>query len=79
MQNLNCAFCLNIIVQGKECPVCEQNFCEPCYKSWKQSASAKFFNTPCKCDGDETLAGLKYLNKLKIQYLNEVRFKCNNL
>jgi hypothetical protein len=31
-RNLSCAFCLNVIVQGKECPECEVNFCEPCHK-----------------------------------------------
>lgn len=77
-QNLMCSFCLNVIVQGAECPSCEQNFCQPCFEAWQQSTSAKFFNTPCKCDGDETLIGLKQLNKLKVDYLSQVRFKCNN-
>jgi hypothetical protein len=74
-QNLACSFCQSIVVQGKECPRCEFNFCHPCVKAWEASESAKFFKTPCKCDFVDTL---KYLNKLKIEYINQIRFRCNN-
>lgn len=65
-QVLSCGFCQNIIIQGRECPDCEQNFCHPCVKAWEASESAKYFKTPCKCNVD----GLKYLNKLKCEYMN---------
>ena len=74
-QNLSCGFCQNIIVQGKECSSCEANFCHPCVKAWEASESAKYFKTPCKCPNVDSL---KYLNKLKLEYMNQIRFKCNN-
>ena len=65
--NLSCSFCQNVIVQAKECPLCEQNFCQPCIKAWEASDSAKYFATPCKC---ENVKKLKPLNKLKTEYLS---------
>eukprot|EP00347_Sterkiella_histriomuscorum_P015132 403358202 len=60
---------------GRECPSCENNFCAPCVKRWEQSESAKFYKTPCKCENVENLKGL---NKLKVEYLQQVRFNCQN-
>lgn len=72
---LKCAFCNCVVVQGQECDSCESNFCSPCTKQWLGSEAAKIYCTPCKCpDG----SGLKQLNRLKQEYLNQVRFKCNS-
>ena len=72
---LKCTFCNCVIVQGQECDNCEGNFCAPCLKQWQASDSAKVYSTPCKCPDN---AHLKQLNKLKQEYLNQIRFKCNN-
>ena len=63
-----------MIVQGSECDTCENNFCAPCLKQWQASDAAKCWTTPCKCES----ACLKQLNKIKQDYLNQIRFKCNN-
>ena len=75
LEALKCTFCNNVIVQGQECDNCENNFCSPCIKSWQASDSAKVYSTPCKCPDH---ANLKHLNKLKQEYLNMIRFRCNN-
>ncbi|CDW87308.1 UNKNOWN [Stylonychia lemnae] len=72
---LSCNFCNNIIVQGRECPSCESNFCAPCVKRWEASDSAKLYQTPCKCPDVESL---KTLSKLKAEYLQQIRFNCQN-
>lgn len=73
---MQCLFCNQIVVQGKECSQCEANICTPCLQKWNQAETAKFFQRPCKCSG----AGeLKSLNKLKQNALTQIRFKCNNL
>ena len=75
-ESLKCTFCNNIMVQGRECGSCESNFCTPCIKQWQASECAKFFTTPCKCPEDTIL---KACNKLKQEYMNQIRFKCNNI
>lgn len=71
---LTCNFCNYIMVQGKECQICEQNFCTPCIKRWEATESALYFTTPCKCQTDR----LKLINKLKQEFLEQIKFRCAN-
>ncbi|CDW85664.1 traf-type zinc finger family protein [Stylonychia lemnae] len=75
LKYLLCKFCGNIVVQGKECVKCENNFCSPCIKKWEASDSARYYQTPCKC---RKVTQLKFLGKTKNDYLQQIRFRCQN-
>lgn len=65
LKHLSCSFCNYIMVQARECPSCEKNFCTPCLLEWEATESAKYYTTPCRCPVDH----LKSINKLKTEYL----------
>jgi len=69
IKNLSCVFCHNVVVQGKECADSEDNFCEPCYKKYQETDAYKYSNK---------YKNMKPLNKIKLEMLINVRFKCNN-
>lgn len=75
MNYLTCKFCNNLVVQGKECIRCENNFCTPCIKRWEATDNAKYYKTPCKC---KKVDKLKTLGKTKNEYLQQIRFRCQN-